>query len=328
MRSVTDKKKNWLGVGLLLLTALIWGFAFSAQAMADDAIGTFTIGCLRYLIAGIVLIPCILLFDRLRGDGRKLFYRKNGRFRIGIKRREWIGGVSCGVVMITASSLQQAGIAQGGDAGKAAFITALYVIFVPITGLFFKRFPRKLVALAAVIALCGFYLLNMKIEITEPGLGGFFHALGEGDFTFGSSELLLLLCAFGFTAHVVVIDRFADVDGIRLSCIQCFVAGVISLPLMLFAEKPTLSAIGSAMLPLLYIGIFSSAVAYTCQILGQKYVNVSVAPILMSLESVFGALGGVLLLGDEITPLRLIGCGAIFLAVILAQLPAKEKPKE
>ena len=192
--------------------------------------------------------------------------------------------------------------------------------------LFRKKFPSRRVFFSVGLSVLGSYFLTAKIVFSGSGIGGFFSSLVHGGFRFANSDLMVLLCAFVFALHVFVIDIFStETDGIRMSCLQFFVASLITLPVMLLAESVSLGAILSAALPILYLGIFSSGVAYTGQIIGQKYVDVTVATLILSLESVFGALGGAVLLNETKTPLQLVGCGVVFLAVILAQLPSRKK---
>lgn len=307
------QKNSLLGASLCLTAAVIWGFAFSAQSIALTHIGSATLNAARCFIAGIVLIPCILFFDRK--TDRRLFSVKNGHLHLDVRKREWIGGAVCGVFLGLATILQQLGLAtEETDAGKAAFITTLYVVIVPLFGLFRGKRPAPRVWLCILAAVAGLYFL--AVPVTD---GGFSFRLAYGD-------LMVLLCAVVFSLHVTAIDMFSDgVDGVRLSCIQFFSAGIVSLPVMLLTEAPTLNGILAAILPILFLAVFSSGVAYTCQIIGQQHLDVSIAPIILSLESVFGAIGGAIFLNETKTPLQFVGCGIVLAAVIVSQLPHRKK---
>ena len=316
-----------LGVVLLLITTVVWGLGFTMQAMALEHIGACTLSAVRNVIAGAVLIPVILLFDRK--SGRQLFSIRDRRLRVDVRRVELIGGISCGIILGIASTLQQLGIAgEETDSGKAAFITALYVVIVPLIGLFRGKRPTPIVWTGVFVAILGFYLLSANIVITDPGIGGFVTAVGQSGFHFAGSDLLVFLCAIVFSLHVIVIDHFSpDCDGIRLSCIQFFTAGIVLLPFMLIFERPSMDALFDAALPILYLAVFSSGVGYTGQVLGQKYVDVTVSAIILSLESVFGAVFGVIFLSETKTPIQIAGCLTVLCAVILAQLPSRRSKK-
>ena len=278
---------------MLITTALIWGVAFVAQSVGMDYIGPFTFNCVRSLLGGLVLLPCIFLLDRL--DGGKTAVQK-----------KWpvLGGVCCGVVLAVASSLQQIGIAHT-SVGKAGFITALYIVFVPLLGLLGGKRVGGRIWAAVALAVAGMYLLC----ITES-------------FTIGHGDLLVLLCAFCFSIHILVIDHFSpNVDGVRMSCIQFFTAGILcGVPMLLF-ESPNLTDICAAWAPVAYAGIMSCGVAYTLQVVAQKHTDPTVASLLLSLESVISVLAGWVLLGQALSPRELTGCALSFCAIILAQLP-------
>ncbi|MCI6719733.1 MAG: DMT family transporter [Butyricicoccus sp.] len=278
---------------MLLTTALIWGVAFVAQSVGMDYIGPFTFNCVRSLLGGLVLLPCIFLLDRL--DGGKTAAQK-----------KWpvLGGVCCGVVLAVASSLQQIGIAHT-SVGKAGFITALYIVIVPLLGLLGGKRVGGRIWAAVALAVAGMYLLC----ITES-------------FTIGLGDLLVLLCAFCFSIHILVIDHFSpNVDGVRMSCIQFFTAGILcGVPMLLF-ESPNLTDICAAWAPIAYAGIMSCGVAYTLQVVAQKHTDPTVASLLLSLESVISVLAGWVLLGQALSPRELTGCALSFCAIILAQLP-------
>jgi len=283
------------------MAAMIWGFAFVAQS-ASNEIPPFTIGAVRSLFAAIFLIFVIMLFDGISGNGRRLFSRKK---KIDFNRIELIGGVVCGLVLALASFFQQEGINRGTEAGKSAFITALYVVLVPVYALALKKRAPINVWISMPFAVVGFYLLC----ITES-------------FTIVPSDTFVLICALIFPIHILTIDKFSPMcDGIRMSCIQFFTATVVNSFLALILEAPIdFSLIGECILPLLFLGIGSSGIAYTLQILGQRGTNPAAASILMSLESVFGVVGGAIFLSESMQVREYIGCIVVFAAVIISQL--------
>ena len=319
------KKRRLLGSLLLVVTAFIWGLGFPMQSMALAHIGAATLTCVRNIIAGFFLLALIPIFD-IKGK-RRLLLRTEKGVRLDFTRRELLGGLLCGILLGTATTLQQIGIsAEETDSGKAAFITALYMVIVPLLGFFRRRFPSRRVFFSVGLAILGSYFLTANIVFTGTGIGGFFSSLLHSGFHFAFGDLMVFLCALVFALHVFVIDIFStDTDGVRMSCIQFFVASLITLPVMLLAEDVSVASLFAAALPILYLGVFSSGVAYTGQIIGQKHVEVTVATLILSLESVFGALGGAVLLNETKTPLQLCGCAVVLGAVLLAQIPAKKK---
>ena len=209
-----------------------------------------------------------------------------------------------------ASLLQQAGIAAGTSSGKAGFITALYILFVPLLGLLMHKKPRPIIWLCVAMSIFGLYLLCVT-----DGLG-----------SVRGSDLMVLACAVVFAVHIQIIDRFAPlVDGVRMSCIQFFVCGAIALVLTFIFEKPDFSALLAAWGPVLYAGVMSSGVGYTLQIIGQKYTNPTVASMILSLESVFAVLGGIVILGQMPAAREIVGCCVMFAAIVIAQLPEKKR---
>lgn len=300
--------KKMRGNLILLLTALIWGTAFVAQSAGMDHVQPFTYNGVRTLIGGLVLIPVIFLFDRLKPADQ----RPSPDEQKEIRRNSLIGGAACGVVLCVASSFQQFGISMT-TAGKAGFITALYIVIVPLLGVFIKKKIPKITWLCVGIAVVGFYLLCVK----------------EG-FSVSAGDLLVLCCAFFFSIHIMVIDYFngKQVDGVRMSCIQFLVAGLISLVLMLVFEQPSLENLWAAKGSILYAGVLSCGVAYTLQILGQRDTEPTTATLILSLESVFAALSGWALLHETLTFKELAGCALVFAAVILAQIPLPVKAKK
>ncbi len=292
--------KKLQGNLMLLLTALIWGSSFVAQRAGMEYIGPFTFNGIRSLIGGLVLIPVIFLFSKEKNAELTEAEKKAG------KKTLLLGGILCGIVLFAASSLQQIGMVYT-TAGKAGFITALYIVLVPILGVFIRKKVKPIVWLCVILAVAGLYLLCMT-----DGL-----SLGRGD-------LLVLLCAFAFSIHILVIDYFAPrTDGVALSCIQFFVCGILSLFPMFLAETPVWSAILDCWIPILYAGVLSCGVAYTLQILAQKHTDPTVASLLLSLESVFAAIAGAIILHEQLAPRELAGCVLMFAAIIIAQLPSK-----
>lgn len=302
-------KKSVLGRSLmLLLAAAIWGTTFVAQSEAR--VSPFTFNCSRFFLGALVLLPVIALFDGINRNKRKLF---------AFTKHELVGGVFCGIVLCTASAFQQFGIGMT-SAGKSAFITSLYVVLVPVFGIFTGRRVSARIWGCVILALFGATLLSA--DFSESG------SVNMGDF-------LCLLCAITFALHIVVIDKYSPkADGVRMSCVQFFVAGLISLPLMLIFDKPLITEITADWLPICYAGFLSCGIAYTLQIVGQKDCPPATASIVLSLESVFGAISAAIILGvigknpEEIMSLReTVGCAIVFLAVILAQLPERKKCK-
>ena len=289
---------KWKNNLMLLLAALIWGCAFVAQSKGTEYVGPWTFNCLRSLIGGLTLLVLMPFLDRVRKTKADK-EQKNSLLTAGI---------ACGIVLAAGSMFQQLGIMQT-TTGKAGFITALYVILVPILAIFLGRKTRLIVWLAACIALAGFYFLSFAGESW---------ILQEGD-------LYLLICAVLFAVHILVIDHFSFVDGVRMSCLQFFVAGVICMVGMFLFEKPDMHAILDAALPILYAGCLSSGAGYTLQIVGQKDADPTVASMLLSLESVFAALSGFVLLNQRMAMHEIFGCILIFIAVIVAQYPEKKK---
>jgi len=298
---------------LLILTALIWGTAFTAQSAGGDTAGPYTFNCIRSFIGAAVLLPVIGLSDRLQLTRHRPVGREDRRVLMA-------GGIACGVALAVASNLQQMGIYLGSSAGKAGFLTSCYMLIVPVIGLFFHKKCSWNVWAGIVAAVAGLYLLCIK-----------------GDFRIRFSDVLLLLCAFVFAIHILVIDHFGvRVDGVRMSCIQFFVCGLISaIPMYAVDIRHAHAADGiaawacalgkpDAWFPVLYAGVLSCGVGYTLQIIGQQNVNPTVASLLLSLESVFSVLAGWVILGEALQGREILGCVLIFGAVVFAQLPLPE----
>ncbi len=296
---------------MLLLTSLIWGSAFVAQSAGMEYVGPFTYNMTRSFIGFLVLIPMVVFF-------RKRFLRQHpltDRQEQKLNHSSVVGGIVCGTVLFVASNLQQVGISST-TAGKAGFITALYIVIVPIFSMLLGKKVSKIVWLYVCMAIFGFYLMCIK----------------EG-FTIGKGDFYCLLCAIAYSMHIMVIDRFATqfTDGVLISCVQFLTVGILSLiPTMLF-ETPSLSSIWDAKITILYAGVLSSGVAYTLQILAQSRTSPTIAPLIMSMESVFAVLFGWLILNESLSLREMLGCVIVFLAVVLAQLPtpgSKEKTPE
>lgn len=297
------KQSELKGNLILLLTALIWGCAFVAQSVGMDYIGPFTFQCIRCLMGATVLIPVFLFLDQSK--------KKNGTYKAPTsdeKKTQIIAGIICGLMMTVAGNLQQIGI-QYTTAGKAGFITAIYILIVPILGIFMKKKVSRRLWGCVALALLGLYLLS----VTDG-----FSAINKGD-------IYVFLCAIAFAFHIIAVDYFVDkVDGVRLSSMQFFICGILSGVLMFIFETPSLHNIFAAALPILYAGILSCGVAYTLQIIGQKYTNPTMASMIMSLESVFAILGGMVMLHEIPTARETFGCVLMFIAIIIPQLTERK----
>lgn len=281
-----------------MLAAFIWGTAFVAQSVGADYVEPFTFNAARSAVAFLFLLALCGVFRAVRRRDPK------AETAPGSRKELVIGGVCCGLALTVASNLQQKGL-ETTTSGKAGFITALYIVIVPIAGIFLGKKAPKVIWVSVVLAVAGLYCLC----ITE-------------DFTITGGDFYILLCAFCFTAHILVIDHFTQrVDGVAMSCIQFLTAAVLSAAGMLLTESPSLEALRTCAGPILYVGIFSSGVAYTLQILAQKDSNPTVVSLLLSLESVFATLSGAVILGDTMNGKEYFGCVLMLAAVVLAQLP-------
>lgn len=287
---------------ILLLTATIWGVAFVAQSVGMEYIGPFTFNAIRCVLGGLVLIPVILVLKKKKETGAENQEKED-------KKTLWAGGIACGVILCIASNLQQFGIMEA-SVGKSGFFTALYIVMIPVIGIFIGKRPGIKLWFCVALAVVGMYLLCMK----------------DGSFTIERADIMLLLCALAFSFHILVVDYFSPkVDGVKMSCIQFFVCGVLSAVGMLFTETPDISNIQAAWLPLLYAGLLSCGVGYTLQIVGQKGINPVIASIIMSLESVISALAGWVILGQVLSPKEILGCVLMFVAIIITQIPIGNK---
>ncbi len=290
---------------LLLLTAIIWGSAFVAQSVGMDHLGPMTFNGIRNVLAFLFLLIMTPVLDKLGHVNKTAVSETQKAIN---KKNLIVGGIACGTVLGIASLLQQYGMVTT-SVGKASFITALYIVLVPILGIFLHKKPPFIIWFGVILAVIGMYMLTMTENLT----------LAFGD-------LLVILCALAFSVHILVIDHFSPLtDGVRLARTQFLVAAIVNLiPAMIF-EEITLSAIIAAVIPLLYASILSSGVGYTLQIIAQNGLNPTVASLTMSMESVFGALFGWLILHQVLSAKEMTGCALVFAAVILVQLPIKQK---
>lgn len=304
-----------------MLTSFIWGSAFVAQSSGMDYVGPYTYNMARNVLAFLFLIPVIYVIGKKSvtdnaGSGTGIddaaFGEANWKSILLPDRTTLVGGIYCGLVMAVASSLQQIGITMT-TAGKAGFITALYIILVPLMGVFIgKKIPR-IIWFCVVLAMAGFYLLCVK----------------EG-FSISKGDILVLFCSVGFSVHIMTIDHFTSkgVDGVKMACIQFAVAAIVMTPVMFLLENPSVSGLLSAWMTIAYAGILSSGVGFTLQIVAQKDTDPTTATLIMSLESVFAAVSGCLFLNEVLLPKEILGCILVFVAVILAQVPLPVKSKE
>ncbi len=289
------------GTIFLLITALIWGSAFVAQSIGMDYIGPFTFSAARNVIAIIVLMPVILLFTDKRDDGTyPPIWQQLKPDAITLT-----GGAWCGLTLGIADTLQQVGITMT-TAGKAGFITAIYIVLVPLMGFFIGRKVPRIIVFCVILAMTGFYFLCIN-----------------GDFEIAFGDLLVFFCAIFFALHILVIDHFLlkKAHSIKMSWVQFAIAFLFSATLTILFESPTASMLWDAKWPILYAGGLSSGVAYTLQIVGQKYTEPTTATLILSLEAVFAVLAGWLILGEVMTGKEIVGCVLVFVAVILAQIP-------
>lgn len=295
-------KKNLRGALLLLLAAVIWGFAFVAQSVGMEKIGAFTFQASRMLLASLVLLPAAYVSGKMRE-------KATGEKEPFLDKKTLTAGIICGVFLFGAASLQQIGIAYT-TVGHAGFLTALYLLIVPMLGIFTGKKVSARIWLCIALALAGLYLLFM----TEEG------------FSMSPGDVLATLCAFVFALHIITVDKLAGaLNGIKISFVQMTFAGLISLICALIFEDITLSGIAASWLPIAYAGVLSCGVAYTLQIAGQKYAEPAVASIVMSLESVFSVIAGALILLQIPSVQELAGCALMFTATVISQLPEKKK---
>lgn len=302
--SVIFMKKQLRSSICLLLATMIWGSTFVAQSVGMDHIGPFTFQAVRCVLAVIGLVPVIAIADRRKNDGKTFFSR-------WADKKLWKAGILCGIPLFLACNLQQLGLVDT-DAGKSAFLTAMYIVIVPIFGIFLKKKPSKMIPVSVLLAVGGLYCLSC-VGVT----------------TISTGDLLLLGCAFMFAVQIIFVDLFADsVDPLRLNTIQALVCAVLSGIIMVFTEEPSWQTILPCWLPLAYAGFLSMGAAYSLQIIGQQHIQPSAASLIMSLESVFAVLCGCLILKETLTKWEILGCVLVFAAVILSQLPEKKSTKK
>lgn len=309
------KQTSFSGILSLTLAAFLWGFAFVAQSNAADQISTESFIFFRFLLGAVILLPVIFIRDRMQPDAAPPIPLRDGvrdprpagsgffaRFADPMLLR---CGALCGALLFAASFLQQYSFTLGTTSGKCGFLTAMYMVFVPLAGLLFGKKAPLAVWCGVGISVGGMYLLCLS-----------------GEATMAAGDIAVLISALFYTAHILLVDRIVHrVDCVRLSCLQFFVAGILGGIMTCFTGFPAFSVLQEAAISILYVGIFSSGIAYTLQIVGQKHCSAAIAPLPMSLESVFAALGGFLLKDERMTSLQLLGCAMIFFAVILVQLP-------
>lgn len=298
VRIIKMKRKS-TNTFLLVLTAFIWGSAFVAQRVGMDYLGPFTFNSVRCLMGGIVLLPVVFV---MRRQNRERAAEPKGR------RTLLAGGICCGLALAVASSLQQVGMVHT-TAGKAGFITALYILIVPLIRILLGEKAGIRVWTGVGLALAGMYFLCIRTG-----------------FSISTGDSFVVLCAVVFSVHILVIDHYAPkVDGVCMSCIQFFVSGLVCAVPMFLYERPQLSALIGAWMPLAYAGVLSCGVAYTLQVVAQKNTDPTIASLILSMESVFSALTGWIILGERLSGRELFGCLLVFAAVIIAQLPAAKK---
>lgn len=293
---------------LLILTAMIWGAAFVAQDVAGDVMEAFSFNASRSAVAAAALLPLVWFTNRKasNGQGSGMAWKTMTPSQ---KKTLFIGGICCGAALALGSIFQQLGLNMGTGAGKAGFITALYIVLVPLAGLFRRKNPGKLVWIAVVLSAAGLYFLCI-----------------QGGFTIAPSDLLVLICAACYTGHILVIDHFSPkTDCIKMSCIQFATTTLICAVGAALFEQPTWEQVRQCLIPILYAGLMSSGVGYTLQIIAQRDADPAVASLLMSLESVFAVLSGWLLLGDALSLRELLGCALMMGGIVLAQLPEFKK---
>ena len=294
-------KNKLKGSIYLLLATVIWGSAFVSQSIGMDHIGPFTFQAVRCLLAFLGLLPLILIADLFKKDGNSFFKRWSNKAL-------WKAGLLCGIPLFLATNLQQIGLVDT-DAGKSGFLTAMYIVIVPVLGIFLKRKPSIMVPISVTVAVIGLYCLSC-VGVTQISAG----------------DLLTLCCALMFAVQIIFVELFAgDTDALRLNAIQALVCAVLSSLVMLFTEQPTWEGIRGCAIPLAHTGFLSMGIAYYLQILGQKHLDSTPASLIMSLESVFAVIFGVLILKETMSGWEIVGCVLVFTSVILSQLPIKQK---
>ncbi len=299
-------KRQIKGTLVLMIATLIWGTTFVAQSMGMDHIGPFAFQAARCVLGSLFLLPVIGIVDKISGknDGKNYFTRWRSK-------RLWLAGFCCGIPLFIACNLQQVALVDT-DAGKSAFLTAMYIVFVPVLGIFRGQKPSKWIPISVLLGVAGLYFLSC-VGVTA----------------IATSDLLLLGCAVAFSVQILCVDFFASkLDFLRLNCINCLVCGVLSGIVMLFTEEPTWHGMENAFGAIAYAGILSMGIAYSLQIAGQKDLPPAAASLVMSLESVFAVLSGWIILGERLSKWEGLGCILVFIAVILSQLPDKKHNTE
>ena len=295
-------KKRMTGSLMLLLATVIWGSAFVSQSVAMEYMQPFSFQAIRCFLGFLIMLPIIYILDRANG--------KKGFLTLWQDKLLWKAGILCGISLFLACNLQQFALVDT-DAGKSGFLTAMYIVFVPIFGIFRKQKPSALVPVSVILAVAGLYLLSCV-----------------GVASIQTGDLFLIGCAIMFAVQINMVDQFVDrVDPMRLNAIQILVCTILSAIMMVTTEAPTVTGIVQCLPQLAHVGFLSMGVAYGLQILGQKRLEQSPAALIMSLESVFAALFGAILLREVMKPHELIGCGLLFAAVILSQIEIKPKKK-
>lgn len=298
------KNNRIIGILILLFTSIIWGLAFVAQDQVADSIEPFTLNCIRCLIGALVLLPVLLIKNKIQN--RPVLEKDKSK-----RKKLIIASVLCGVSLCIGMSFQQFGIAlypnDAAVSGRSGFITALYVVLVPILSLLLKKKLGINTIISVVLATIGLYLLCFSKGLDHVYLG----------------DIIVLISALGFALQILFVDKYVgEIEGVKLSLLQFIVCGILSGILMFIFEKPSINKIIEVILPILYLGGISSGIGYTLQIIGQKFSNnPTLDSIIMSLESVFAVLGGAIILNEHLTNNELIGCIIMFIAIIISQLP-------
>lgn len=302
-----NSKTQLKGVLILLLTAIIWGASFVSQSVGAETVEPFTFMAIRTLMGATVLVPFILLRDRISA---KKMTEEQLEERKKTDKKTIVYGAIIGVFLAIATNLQQYAF-NYSTAGKIAFITAMYMFFVPIAGLFMKKRIPLLTWLCIAMGFVGLYCLCFK---------------GGDDFSVNMGDVLTLICAVFFMCQILLIEKFSpECDGIKLSCAEFYTAGLISLVLMLIFDTPQWAGIKHAGLALLYSGIMSCGIAYTLQVVGQKYCEATIASLLMCMESVFAALSAAILIQERLAGREILGCVIMFTAIVVSQLAGLKK---
>lgn len=294
-------RKKLRGSLLLIFATVIWGSAFVSQSIGMDHIGPFTFQAVRCAMAVIALLPVTAVADRFKADGKSFWSR-------WADKKLWKAGILCGIPLFLACNLQQVGLVDV-DAGKSGFLTAMYIVIVPVIGIFLRKKATIMVPISVGLAVIGLYFLS---------------CMGATGFQLG--DLLLIGCALMFAIQITLVDQLAqNMDGLRLNTIQALVCAILSSLVMAFTETPTLAGITACTIPLIHVGVFSMGIGYYLQIVGQQSLDSTPATLIMSLESVFAALFGVIFLKETMTGWEILGSALIFAAVILSQLPLSQK---